>query len=135
MTDNLNEADAEPKRQFPMNHKLLLSLVIGMGVMIVVGVVALGVAMTQRGASKTAQVPAAVSGPVTQTVPPLAAPASINFGEHIISLPSGFTLKEFNSDGHRLLIRLSSDTGDTAIWLVDLASGQVVGRYQIQAAD
>ena len=131
MTDNLNEAGAGPKQQFPMNHGFLLALVIGMGVLIVVGVVALGVAMMQRGASKAENQPVAVPTAVVAG----SEAASVNFGDHDIALPAGFELDSFHGDGNRLLLRLSNGRGETAIWVLDMLSGQAIGRYTLKTAD
>ena len=114
-----------------MNHRFLLALVIGMGALIVVGVVALGVAMMQRGASKAENQPVAVPTAVVAG----AKAASVNFGDHDIALPAGFKLDSFHGDGNRLLLRLSNGRGETAIWVLDMLSGQAIGRYTLKTAD
>lgn len=114
-----------------MNHGFLLALVIGMGVLIVVGVVALGVAMMQRGASKAEIQPVAVPAAVVAG----SEPAYVNFGDHDIALPAGFELDSFHGNGNRLLLRLSNGSGETVIWVLDMLSGQAIGRYTLKTAD
>ncbi|MGB1007703.1 MAG: hypothetical protein ACPGVX_11025, partial [Thalassobaculaceae bacterium] len=80
MGANYNEAGPEPKAQFPLNHRLLMGLVIGMGILLIVGVAGLFVAMAQKmggGAKDEAPV---VTAPA---VPDAARPAMTDrLGDH-----------------------------------------------------
>ena len=132
MGANYNEAGPEPKAQFPLNDRLLMGVVIGMGVLLIVGVAGLFVAMAHKmgGGAKTDEV--AVAAPPVQgaAMPPIMAP----LGDHRVMVPTGHVLRGARLDGARLLLHLTAPDYAPLLLVVRLADGQVIGRYSLISA-
>ncbi|MEC8564954.1 MAG: hypothetical protein VXY90_13890, partial [Pseudomonadota bacterium] len=105
MGANYNEAGPEPKAQFPLNHRLLMGVVIGMGVLLIVGVAGLFVAMAHKMGSDAKTDEVAVAAPPVQeaAMPPIMAP----LGDHLVMVPTGLVLLGARLDGARLLLHLT----------------------------
>jgi hypothetical protein len=52
--------------------------------------------------------------------------------ESAIHVPAGYRLVRAELDGERALLTLEAPGGSTSLFLVDLASGAVLGRYAIE---
>jgi hypothetical protein len=52
--------------------------------------------------------------------------------ESAIHVPAGYRLVRAELDGERALLTLEAPGGSTSLFLVDLASGAVLGRYSIE---
>ncbi len=95
-------------------HRLVLTVVIGLGILILIGVGALvvGVAMKMRGH-------AGAAAPGT----PMA-----------LTLPAGARIESMAVSGNRLVLRLKTDTGEE-IDIVDTDDGHVVSRLKAAPPD
>ncbi|MBU6444103.1 MAG: hypothetical protein KGR48_09355 [Alphaproteobacteria bacterium] len=95
-------------------HRLVLTVVIALGILILIGLGALvvGVAIKMRGHSGTASPGAAAS----------------------LALPAGARIESMEVSGNRLILRLKTDAGEE-IDLVDTDDGHVVSRLKAAPPD
>lgn len=104
----------------PANIRVLKGVVIGLGLLIVIGVVALIVGLFWRAsrmgegaAPAPVAVPTALSGPV--------------------SLPRGSEITDMTSAGDRVVLRLRLNDGSTRLLFVDPRAARVAGQLDLKA--
>tara|TARA_B100001123_G_scaffold442768_1_gene587145 strand:+ start:706 stop:1089 length:384 start_codon:yes stop_codon:yes gene_type:complete len=99
------------------SHRGLKTLVIGMGVLILVGVVVLGVAIYQR-----SQVNRGDDAPrLTDELP-------VSFGTHRLELGSNDEVLDAFVTGQRLVLLVGSNGSIEQVIVLDLTSGEIVGN-------
>ena len=133
MGANYNEAGPEPKAQFPLNHRLLIGVVIGMGVLLIVGVAGLFVAMAHKmgGGAKDDEV--AVAAPPVQGAAMPPGDGAVGRSSRDGADRSCFARGALGRA--RLLLHLTApDDAPLLLLVVRLADGQVIGRYSLISA-
>lgn len=132
---------------------VLISAVVGMGILIVIGIIALiygliqkadnpdfkffdlsGTTETQQSMVKTPEPPLADGptqpDPVTvSTHNPLRA-----FGDLRLTLPTGYSVVDAELDGPRLLVRLQNAANQTRLMFIDMTTGGTLGTLEFNAA-
>ncbi len=96
--------------------KALKGIVIGLGVLIIFGMTAIGVGIYQ----KTATRPMEINGP-----------ASASFGEVAVSIGEGCGVTDMVPDGARLYLSVGPDGPCRKIIVVDVAEGRVLGTLRV----
>ena len=104
----MSQSDVKPSS----SYRGLLALVIILGVLIVVGVVALIVAAVLRAGS-------------------IRAPSASEAYAASVAAP-GERIESTQLDGNRILLRLSGPNGDELV-VLDAATGRVIGRIAVNA--
>lgn len=106
----------------------LKGFVIGMALLIVVAMTALGYGMYRKAADPGFSfIPGEPAEAPAET--PAAAPAAAvkPFGDLIVSIPPGCTIAGMVAEGNRLYLRLGPDGACTRVIAVDTVTGTVLG--------
>jgi hypothetical protein len=133
-----------------MGRSLLLAAVIGMGILIVLGMIALVYGLIQKAdnpdfkffdlsteapqieeALKSVEVPLVgkKSAPVISAQSPAQA-----FGDLRIELPAGYKIVATDMDSQRLILRLENAQSESKLILLDINTGARLGTLSLQAA-
>jgi len=136
---------------------VLVSAVVGMGILIVLGLVALVYGLIQKsdnpdfkffdlateapgleqalkeievpllGKKKSMETPA-----VTKMTAPDTAPRAL--GDLRLEIPKGFRVNDTNLQGNRLIVRLGNDLGITRLLILDVSTGAKLGTIAFEPA-
>ncbi|NVJ91879.1 MAG: hypothetical protein HWE34_09495 [Methylocystaceae bacterium] len=143
---------------------VLVSAVIGMGILIVLGMIALVYGLIQKsdnpdfkffdlateapelekalqdievplvGKKKESPVPATTT-PATTTAPaPTTTPARA-FGDLRLEIPKGYRVVETDMDSQRLVLRLTNDAGVNRLMILDINTGAKLGGLSLHPAE
>ncbi len=111
----------------PPSYSILKFIVIFLGILLVLGFVAVVGTIVYRLASSEPPEAARIGSSA------IASPEiAILLGEIELSLPEGSEITGHDLDGARLAIRLQGAAG-AEIWIVDLSSGKVVSRVTLKS--
>ena len=94
----------------------LKALVIGMGILIVIGMAALGYGIYQKATELD--------------LGPKKTSSQSGFNEKTLPIPAGCQIVEMKPDGSRLYVRLGPDLKCTKILIIDTKSGNIVGSLK-----
>ncbi len=106
------DGQAQPAPPDPRNVRLLKRVVYILGVLIVLGTLAL------------------IGGIVWKAGQLPARPSSGSFGDTVVSVPAGSSVKHMAFDGDRLAVHVEG-SGGSEILLVDPRQGRLVGRIRL----
>lgn len=106
--------------------KFLKALVIGMGVMIIAGVIAVGYGLYRQVSGTAKLVEPQVSGQAQQQPAGIVVP----FGEREIALEKEERIVEVTYPDGRIAVRIAARDGSERIVLFDLATGQQTGSIR-----
>lgn len=113
------------------NIRVLKAVVIGLGLLIVVGVVALIVGLFWRASKMGEPAGAKVAPPTALTGPAaLTAPAALTGP---VALPRGAVLTDMAATGDRVVLRLRLADGTTRLVFVDPRAAAVAGQLDLKA--
>jgi hypothetical protein len=98
-----------------MNLRLLKTLVVLMGLLLVAGVVALAVGIASRVAHHAPTLPAAFNAPA-------------------ITLPHGSSIAGTSTAADRIVLQVDLADGNVELVVIDLATGQLVGIVPLREA-
>ncbi|WP_417789772.1 hypothetical protein [Terasakiella pusilla] len=132
---------------------VLVSIVIGMGLLIVLGLVALVYGLIQKAdnpdfkffdlskntpgieeAIKDVEVPL-VGNKSSQPQNNVAAPAPVKaFGDMRLEIPQGYKVVETDLDSQRLVLRLINDAGINKLMVLDINTGAKLGGLSLHPA-
>jgi len=140
---------------------VLVSAVVGMGILIILGMVALVYGLMQKAdnpdfkffdlaaeapelekALKDIEVPLVgkktetASATQTQAVVTASAPAPVrSFGDMRLEYPKGYRVVETDMDGQRLVLRLTNDAGINRLMILDINTGAKLGGVALHPAE
>ncbi|MDV7339379.1 hypothetical protein RYZ26_07230 [Terasakiella sp. A23] len=133
---------------------VLVSAVVGMGILIILGMVALVYGLIQKNdnpdfkffdlssevpelekALKEVEVP--LVGKKKETPAPTAAPVvpAKAFGDMRIEIPAGYKVVETDMDSQRLVLRLVNEAGTNRLMILDINTGAKLGGLSLHAAE
>jgi len=118
----------------------LKGLVIGMGLLIVIGMGVLGFGLYKKATDpgfrffKEASTPEVIAPTMPAAPVASAQPAAIPeaFGTKSVPLAPGETLEGVTPDGNRLILHLKGSDGADSLTIVDMNSGAVLGRLNLE---
>lgn len=130
-------------------RSLLLTAVIGMGILIIAGMILLVYGLIQKAdnpdfkffdlaseapalekALKEVEVPlAGKSSPA-----PAVSSAPVAFGDMRIEIPAGYNVVDTDMDAQRLVLRLKNDKGLTRLMILDINTGAKLGGLSLHPA-
>ncbi|SCA58020.1 hypothetical protein MTBPR1_80074 [Candidatus Terasakiella magnetica] len=141
-----------------MGRTVLVSAVVGMGVLIILGMIALVYGLMQKAdnpdfkffdlateapelekALKDIEVPLVGKKSEAETVAPTAAPVSVvapvrAFGDMRIEIPTGYKVVETDIDSQRLVLRLINEVGINRLMVLDINTGAKLGGLSLHPA-
>lgn len=121
MSDPIPDAEAPANlAQAYARYPVLLSTVIILGVLIVLGFVALVFGIVSRATSSKPEAPAQIAAP--------AGPGGA------VALPEGASIAAFDLDGGRIALRVVRPGAPDELWIVDAGTGAVVSRLTLTPA-
>ena len=144
-----------------MGRTLLVSVVIGMGILIVLGMILLVYGLIQKQdnpdfkffdlskeapelekALKDVEVPLlgkksdhAASTPAPQPVAPAAVVPAKAFGDLRVEIPQGYKVVETDMDSQRLVLRLTNEAGINRLLVLDINTGAKLGGLSLHPAE
>ncbi len=140
-----------------MGRTLLVSAVVGMGILIVLGMVALVYGLIQKQdnpdfkffdlskevpeleqALKEVEVPLIGKKNSASTPAPIATEAVVPakaFGDIRVEIPQGYKVVETDMDSQRLVLRLTNDVGINRLIILDINSGAKLGGLSLHPAE
>jgi hypothetical protein len=143
-----------------MGRRLLVSAVVGMGLLIIVGMVLLVYGLIQKQdnpdfkffdlskevpeleqALKEVEVPLVGKKnevmPTAPSTPPPTAPVvpAKAFGDMRLEIPQGYKVVETDIDSQRLVLRLTNDAGTNRLLILDINTGAKLGGLSLHPAE
>lgn len=126
-------AAATNRREIPYLGVIKIATVV-MGVMIIVGVAVLAVTIVKRLSGASDSPPAAdTAARQSMSAPPMFEPPAI--GDLEIDVPPGSSVTDVALDGRHLALTLRLSGGETAVLLIDAATGSRLGLLTLRPTE
>ncbi len=121
------------------SFRVLQAAVYGMGVLLFVGIIALGFTLWRKSTAPEAEVATTVAPPFGMAAP---AAALLPFDDRLLPLPADARVLDMAIDGSTLMLRLEivqagrpAGGREQMLWLYDMAQQEMIGSYLLPGGE